>query len=254
MECIVVQLTDCHIGHDWGRDAEADLNAAVDVVAARLPGPADAVVVTGDIANNGDADEYRRAREALQRLDAPIMALPGNHDDRAGLADAFGIASTGREDLSHTLDLGPLRLIGLDTQRTGEDGGQFDEPRRHWLHTTLTEDRTTPVLLAMHHQPLVTGVPSMDAIGFPEDERLALVDTVAARSQVRRIVAGHVHRVVSGAAGATPVLTIPATTTDLALDFSAPRVVLADKPPAFALHLLIDGEIVSHVGLTADGA
>ena len=254
MDCIVVQLTDCHIGHDWGRDADADLRAAVDVVAARLPAPAAAVIVTGDIANNGTPDEYCRAREVLEQLGAPIVALPGNHDHRGHLADAFGIPPTGRDDLSHTTDLGPLRVIALDTQRTGEDGGQFDEPRRRWLEGALAGDDTTPTLLAMHHPPLVTGVPAMDAIGFPDDERLALVDTIAGRSQVRRIIAGHVHRVVSGAAGATPVLTIPATTTDLALDFSAPKVVFADKPPAFALHLLIDGEIVSHVGFTADDA
>lgn len=253
MDCVVVQLTDCHIGHDWGRDADADLRAAVDVVAARLPAPADAVLVTGDIANNGAPEEYRRAREALDQLEAPIVALPGNHDHRGHLADAFGIPPTGRDDLSFTTDLGPLRIIALDTQRTGEDRGQFDDARRRWLQDALDADPRTPALLAMHHPPIVTGVPAMDALGLPADERRAFAGALSGRPQVRAIVAGHLHRVVSGAVGTLPVLTVPATTTDLALDFSASKVVLADKPPAFALHLLIDGELASHVGFTDEG-
>lgn len=252
MQASVLQLTDCHIGHPWGRDARADLDDAVRIAAGLLPAPPTVVLVTGDIANGGTEDEYRQARESLTRLGSPVVALPGNHDDRHALAEAFGIPPTGRADISHVAELGSLRIVALDTQRPGEDGGQFDDARRRWLQEVLDEDPGTPTILAMHHPPIVTGVPAMDAIGFPPEERLALVDVLSGRPNVRKVLAGHVHRVVTGAAGATPVLTIPATTTDLALDFAASSVVLEDKPPAFAVHLLIDGEIVSHVAFTAD--
>ncbi len=57
---------------------------------AEVPAPA-AVVMTGDLVNDARPDEYAALADLLAPLDAPVLPLPGNHDDRALLrADVRG--------------------------------------------------------------------------------------------------------------------------------------------------------------------
>jgi Icc protein len=248
MPVCVAQLTDCHLGADWDRDPADALEEVIDAVIAAAGDGLVAVVVTGDIAHAGSEEEYARAGASLRRLPVPVHALPGNHDDRARLARQFALPDTGRADLSHAVALGPLRLVALDTQRPGQDGGQFDAPRAEWLAATLAEDRVTPTLLAMHHPPLPTGIPVMDGIGLPAAERAVLHEVLEGQPQVRAICAGHVHRTIAGTFAGIPVLTAPSTDAQLALDLAADEFRFTAEAPGFALHLLLDGAIVSHVG------
>ena len=244
----LLHLTDCHFGAPWSRDPAAALEAVLAAAAAILPGAPDAVLISGDIAHTGAPAEYAHARRLLARAGAPLIVLPGNHDDRAALRAGFELPDGGRADLSSVHELGPLRVVALDTQRPGADGGQFDPARREWLEQTLASDRLTPTLLAMHHPPITTGIPALDAIGIPAPECAALREVLAGHPQIVLIAAGHVHRTIRGQLGATPVLVVPSTNLALALDLEAPEVVLVEEPAGFALHLLVDGELVSHVG------
>jgi hypothetical protein len=54
-----------------------------------------------------------------------------------------------------------------------------DAGRQRWLDDVLGEDETTPTLPAMHHPPMSTGVPAMDAIGIAQDQREALAEIVS---------------------------------------------------------------------------
>src|ERR1019366_10440473 len=192
----IAQLTDLHVGAPWGDASESAVATALAAVALVLGRPADAVVVTGDIANTPTDAEYERARMLLDELAAPVYVLPGNHDDRDALRRHFPLPATEAEHLSYVADLGPIRMIALDTVRPAESGGQLDGPRLAWLKTALAANRTTPTLLAMHHPPLDIGQSGMDAIGIPEPQRRALGAILAHHPQVHRIISGHVHHAV----------------------------------------------------------
>jgi 3',5'-cyclic AMP phosphodiesterase CpdA len=243
----IVQLTDLHVGAPWGDEAESAVARAVAAVSRVLGRAADAVIVSGDIANTPADAEYERARSLLDDLGAPLYVLPGNHDDRDGLRRHFELPETGATHLSYTAQLGPVRLVALDSVRDGESGGQVDAPRLAWLDRVLAEDRTTPTLLAMHHPPLEIGQPGMDAIGIPERERRALGRIVARNPQVHRIVSGHVHHAVIGDLHGTPVLAMPSTDVQLVLDFDSDAARFMPETPSFAVHVLVDGRIVSHL-------
>jgi 3',5'-cyclic-AMP phosphodiesterase len=247
MPFAVVQLTDPHIGATWTDDPSAALAAAVAAVGKVLSSAPDAVLVSGDIANTPDDGEYEQARELLDRFDAPVYVLPGNHDDREGLKRHFAIPVGEEPHLSYAVDLGPARLVCLDTQRPGRDGGQLDSQRLSWLERSLAQDEVTPTLLAMHHPPLVVGVPSLDAIAIPPDERGALAESLARHRQVHVIAAGHVHRAIIGELGGARVIAIPSTDVQLALDTEAPEIRLVREPACFAVHMLIEGRFVSHI-------
>ncbi|MDP9240752.1 MAG: metallophosphoesterase, partial [Actinomycetota bacterium] len=42
----------------------------------------DVLLLTGDLANNGSAEEYAQMRPLLDRSATPVFTCPGNHDDR----------------------------------------------------------------------------------------------------------------------------------------------------------------------------
>jgi 3',5'-cyclic AMP phosphodiesterase CpdA len=247
MAFTIVQLTDPHIGASWSEDPARALAAAVAAITATLPSGPDAVIVSGDIASTPVDAEYEQARAVLDGLSAPLYALPGNHDDRDLLHGRFAVPQAEAAGLSYVAQLGPIRLVALDTQRPGQPGGQLDAARLDWLDGVLGEDRGASTLLAMHHPPLLTGISAMDAFAIPEDERQALAEIVSRHRQVQLIAAGHVHRAVVGELAGTRVLAIPSTDVQLALDFEAEDMRFVPGPPCFAVHLLIEGRIVSHL-------
>ena len=243
----IVQVTDPHIGATWSASPDAALQRALDAARAALGRAPDALLVTGDVASTPTAGEYDAAVKLLAELDAPVLVIPGNHDDRDLMASAFGLTPASGGHLSWARRFGALRIVGLDTVVPGEGGGSVDAARLAWLRETLAAEPDTPTLLAMHHPPVLTGVPSLDAIAIPELERAALSEVLAGAPAVRRVTAGHVHRALSAAVGPTPVMTVPSTDVQLAFDLSDPEMRLIGEPAAVAIHMLIGDQLVSHL-------
>ena len=142
---LLVQLSDPHIGAEWAaRNPAVGLEAAIDAVRAFGASP-DAVLVSGDLADHAADDEYEQVRALLGRIDAPSYVLPGNHDDRDALHRHFGVPGAGGEPVQYAVDLGPLRLVVLDSTIPGEDGGELDDKRLSWLEETLTAAPDAPL-------------------------------------------------------------------------------------------------------------
>ena len=215
-------------------------------VHALRPAP-DAVLVTGDLTENAADADYAQARELLASLDAPLYVLPGNHDDAPGLRRHFDMPGPDGEPVHYAADLGPLRLVVVDSTRPGEDPGVLDEERLARLDEELAAEAGVPTVIAMHHPPLVTGIPPLDEIGLPAEDRRALGQVVERHPQVRRIVAGHMHRAIAGELAGRPVVAAPSTYMQARLDFSSPQLELEPEPIGFAVHVLREGELISHI-------
>jgi 3',5'-cyclic-AMP phosphodiesterase len=250
---ILAHITDPHV-RPRGRlaydavDTEAALRRAVAAVAALVPQP-DCVVVTGDLADCGLAEEYEIVRDCLAALTVPVFVIPGNHDRRENLAavlraghpylPAVGFQHYGVDDF-------PVRLIALDTLMPGEGGGALCAEREAWLADRLAEGRGRPTILLMHHPPFLTGVAGMDELicrtspGFP-----ALIRN---HPEIERILCGHYHRPIQVRFAGTMGFVAPGTAHQVALDLrpgEPNRFVL--EPPGFAVHAWVPGVgIVSH--------
>jgi Icc protein len=207
----------------------------------------DAVLLSGDLVENAADAEYKQVLELLRPLEAPIFVLAGNHDDRAALRRHFAVPGTGDEPVQYSADLGPLRLVVSDTTEPGENPGVLDEQRLEWLDSELAAAPDVPTLLAMHHPPLVTGIPALDEIGLPAEDRRALELVVARHPQVRRIVAGHIHRPVTAELAGRAVLAVPSTYMQARLDLLMTELQTVPDTAGFALHVLRDGELISHL-------
>jgi 3',5'-cyclic AMP phosphodiesterase CpdA len=244
---VVVQLSDPHIGATWAEgDPVSGLAAAVDSIRRLRPAP-DALLLTGDLADTRADSEYAHVLDALEGIDAPRYALPGNHDDRDGLRRHFGIPGDPGTPVQYAVELGAMRILMLDSTRPGVDDGELDAGRLAWLEDALSTDPHTPTLLAMHHPPLVTHLPAMDALALAAEDRVALADVVARHPNVVLIVAGHVHRAISGELAGRRVLSAPSTYIGFELDLVAEQINDVPTPPGYVVHVLRDGALASHV-------
>lgn len=244
---LLVQLSDPHIGAEWAAsDPAAGLEAAIDAVRALGASP-DAVLVSGDLADHAADEEYEQVRALLGQIDAPYYVLPGNHDDRDALHRHFGVPGAGGEPVQYAVDLGPLRLVVVDSTIPGEDGGELDDGRLSWLEETLEAAPDVPTVVAMHHPPFTIGIAPWDAIALRPADCEKLGDILARHEHVERVLVGHVHRAISTQLGGRPVMSVPSTYIQGLLDFSATELALSDDPPGFAVHALVDGKLISHV-------
>lgn len=218
-------------------DTSALLDAAIDVVLSRLEalGPIDAVLVTGDISDDGSAEGYTVARAKLLRLGLPLLVIPGNHDRREAFRTAFADLSPLPQSgpLNWVADVGDTRVIGLDTLIEGQGGGRLASETVAFLSLALAGANGRPVVLALHHPPLRTGIRFMDDIALENTDQLEA--TLEQAHGPLRIVAGHVHGVYHGMLGPHPVSTAPSTCSAFALDLreSAP-VGFMSGPVGFA--------------------
>lgn len=142
---LIAQITDLHVtGPDsliqGIVDANSMLGAAVDHLNRMRPQP-EVVIATGDLADRGLPEEYSLLGELLARLEMPVYVLPGNHDERAPLVDAFPDHAYLPRDgspLCWVVDDQPVRLVGVDTTETDRHDGVLDRTRLAWLDDVLT--------------------------------------------------------------------------------------------------------------------
>jgi Icc protein len=227
---LIAQISDPHI-RLTDEASQPALTRAVERVLALDPPPA-AVLLTGDIANSGTEEEHARAAELLAPLPMPVHRVAGNHD-------LFS------ERTEYAVSAGGVRIVACDTSVPGRDDGKLDVAA---LAARLDEDTTTPTIVAMHHPPIDVGLAWLDVIGLPPEDRAALADLLRRSPQVKRVVAGHVHRTVTGTMGGCPVITCTSTNIQAALDFTTAESALATEPPSILVHALLpSGDLVTHV-------
>lgn len=221
----LLHLSDLHVVATGTRasgvlDTNALLRAAIDTLSERLTsiGPIDAVLVTGDISDDGSADSYAVAKAQLARLGLPVFVIPGNHDRRAAFREAFADTVPMPDDgpLDWVVEVLGTRIVGLDTLVEGQGGGQLRAQSLNHLAEALDQSEGRPVVVALHHPPLRTGIRFMDAIGL-EDVK-ALEGILRRHDGPLRVLAGHVHGVYHGMLGGHPVVTAPSTCSAFALD------------------------------------
>jgi 3',5'-cyclic-AMP phosphodiesterase len=252
---IIAQISDLHVTVEGSLvvgkvDSQATLAAAVARLNALAPRP-DLVVITGDLVNGPKPGEYEALARLLEPLTLPWCAIPGNHDDHAGLREFC----TGQPWLpadgpffQYTIDHLPVRIIALDTQVPGEVPGALCDQRLDWLADRLAEAPGRPTFLLMHHPPYEIGIGFMDKLRcFGRVERLA--ELVERHPEIERILCGHVHRQTCVRWHGTLASTVPAISFQFALQLDPEAKGLwTPEPPAIALHFWRDGAgMVSHI-------
>lgn len=246
----IVHLSDTHLLAQrrllGGRyDVVAGLRRTLDAVERSVAAP-DAIVITGDLTDLGEAGAYRALRQMVEpfaaRLHAPLVWVAGNHDERAPLRVGLLDGASTDEPVTAVHDLGGLRLVALDTSVPGWHHGDLEDAQLEWLRGVLAEPAPLGTLLAMHHPPLPSHIPFFDILELRDQSRLA---RAIEGSDVRGILAGHLHYSTSGTFAGVPVSVAAATCYTMDLSQPAAAVNGMDAGQAFQLVHVYD-ETITH--------
>lgn len=159
--------------------------------------PIDAVLVTGDLTEDGSVEDYRTLRETLRDLvgERPVIITPGNHDSKKKLRMGWlGMseeeAERAGESPYHVVEeLEEAVVVSFDSSVQGCPDGCADNARLSWLEQALLEAKKTgkPVILMTHHQ-LVDQLPGVPPIPQKEEIMEILRETRPAA-----VICGHTH-------------------------------------------------------------
>lgn len=248
---LVAQLTDTHIRRPGSLaynvvDTAVFLEAAIDHILALDPRP-DAVIVTGDLTDFDEAEEYARFCAITARLPMPLWPVPGNHDSSAGLAAAFPdiAARCAGDRVNYVAEAGPLRLVMLDSSVAGRPHGALGSDGLAFLDHALAAAPDRPALICAHHPPFLTGIRHMDVQNLADAADLE--EVLRRHPQALAFTCGHVHRAVTTtfAGIAATIAPAPAHSVSLALDPAAPSTFHME-PPSLSLHLFDGARLVTH--------
>lgn len=185
----ILHLSDPHFG-----TVEPGLDHAVLALAARLA--PDATVISGDLTQRARRAEFAAARDWVDRLPAPVLLVPGNHDAplynlaRRLLWPYAGFAASFGADLEPALSLPRAILQGINTAdplvwKAGRlRRSSVERLRRSFASAPPDKWR----IAVMHHAPVPAADGTAADIADPPGTLRALAATGA-----QIVLSGHTH-------------------------------------------------------------
>lgn len=239
---IIAQLSDIHA------DGSGDRLDRLDRVLRWLrPMRPDAIIVSGDLAENEHRSSYKAVHDRLDATGAPFYVVPGNVDEHGEMRREFGQRFDWPEE-GRTLNCsgragGRLRIIGLDVTVAAAHHGDA-APVLEWLAVELNAGGP-PALIFQHQHPFKCGIEGKDQNMCRNAEALARVINEA-HDPVVGLTCGHVHRPMFTRFAGRPATMCPSVTraNRLRLDGREPEI---SDPPGLLLHHFEDDRLVSHV-------
>ena len=226
----IAHISDTHL-LDGGRKLYGSVNTiehlrkALEQLERSIAKP-QAIVFTGDLADLGEPDAYERLKQLVEpvaaRMGAQVIWVMGNHDERPGYSKhLFGEESEAPQD--RVYDIAGLRIISLDTTVPGYHHGELEAAQLEWLRDELATPADHGTIIAVHHPPIPT--PLLEAMGmlelFDQDKLAAVIRG----TDVRGILAGHLHYSTHSTFAGVPVSV--ASATCYTLDLTAVDRVLS---------------------------
>src|SRR5690242_18993457 len=194
----IAQISDLHIKPPgvlaYGKvDTAKALERCVAALDGFVPAP-EFVVISGDLADTPNAEEYQYLERLLAPLKLPFAGIPGNHDSRELMRAAFPSAAYAfvSGPLNQKIEVAGLDLLLLDSSVDRKPHGALEEATLRWLEATLVSSADRPALLFLHHPPFKAGIWHMDRQNLLNAEELAPI--VRRHPRVQLIATGHIHR------------------------------------------------------------
>ena len=208
---------------------------------AKIHADAEAVIITGDLADAGHSDAYQTLRGLIDGFAIPVHLTLGNHDSRPAFRSVFG----GNGFVQSAFDLGLWRVLLIDTKDETSVHGSLDGGRLDWLDQQLSKAGHRPVLLAMHYPPHDLHVPNFAAFGLKAPD--ALQEVLTRHGNVRQMLFGHMHLAVSGMLFGIPFSVNRGTAQHIALDLAqSGKPAFVSGAPTYGIVLIEGDDVVVH--------
>lgn len=191
----IIHISDLHLTSDkhpiWGVDTYKQFTKAIEII-GNTP-DIDCIVVSGDIADDGNLETYQYADDMLNSLSIPVLWCPGNHDN---VKTIYEYANESKSTIGTPLSINGYRLLPLNTvapdcdnpNRNRSRGVLFDEELQYLDKQFV--DLQCPTILVMHH-------PSIDPGGWMTnkilDNRDLFNEIIRKYDSLFLILYGHIH-------------------------------------------------------------
>lgn len=246
----LIQFTDPHLLEDpQAEHRSVNTSTSFERVlcsASAIIEHADAVLLTGDIAQDEAAATYARLRRSWTHdwvgTETPVWCIPGNHD--APVLMAAELAEAPFSCLGHHSLGDSWEVILLDSREPGRAAGYLGTEELARLASRLEHSKAQHLLLVLHHQPITLGRSWLDSVGLQDRDQL--LEQVHRDGRVRGVLFGHIHHAIDRTENGIRFMGSPSTGAQFTphqTEFGVDR-----RPPGFrTLALYPDGAIKTDV-------
>ncbi len=238
----LIQLSDCHLPGDRGsrlRGVDTDATLAAVLDQALGSHAASAILATGDLANEGAPEAYRRINALFQNAGVPVLCLPGNHD----IADEIG-----RELVAENIHIlgarrfGNWQIVMLDSTVAGWEDGRLGTAELNRIDRLLNQFPDHHALICLHHNPVPVGGAWRNHVALRDAADLFRI--AASHRQIRGLLWGHIHQAFEATWNGVRLFGTPSTCFQFCLGSDGPTA--SNDPPGYRLlRLFPDGSIES---------
>lgn len=204
-----VQISDSHIGfhRPENPDVVGTLEKAVSAINALAVQPA-FVVHTGDITHLSKPEQFDTAKGVLQKLRAPLIQIPGEHDVIAGPKNYFAaFANPEARDGWFSFDRAGTHFVALVNVFNFEKMGLLGQKQLDWVRADLAAQKASTPIVVMAHVPLYALYPPW---GWTTQDGAQVLGWLARFDRVT-VLNGHIHQIIRHREGNIEFATAAAT-------------------------------------------
>jgi len=195
MNMRIIHMSDLHLTSDrqsiWGVDTYKQFSKSLNLI--KDIHNVDCVVVSGDIADDGNITTYQYADDMLSSLSIPIFWCPGNHDN---IETFYNFSVVSKSIIGTPLTINGVRLIPLNTVAPDESNPNLNRSRgilfeKDFLYLNNNmQGQGCPTILVMHHPPYDPGGWMTNKI---LKNRETFIDIIKRYDNLFLILCGHIH-------------------------------------------------------------
>lgn len=209
-ELQIIHLTDTHIldsANDtlYGLNTRETLQNVIAQALSDFP-QTDLLLFTGDISQTGSESSYRIFQSIIEKIDLPILCVPGNHDNPERLQQIIP-SSPNQSTVFFENQNFSIVLMNSSVERA-HHGGLDDECLNQLQHFLDTSNRKFH-LFALHHAPLPTHSRWLDELGLQNASRL--LDILQGSGAPSLLLCGHIHQQLDHQINQLRLLATPST-------------------------------------------
>jgi 3',5'-cyclic AMP phosphodiesterase CpdA len=146
----------------------------------------DVVICSGDLTTEGFRQEFKSWVAYAQRLESPVLTVPGNHDAR-------NVGYLHFEELigerHWAVDVRGVRIVGIDSSEPDINEGQVGRERYEWIRERFDVPADLKVFVLHHHLLPIPGTGRERSTVMDAGDLLEVLITAG----VNIVLSGHKH-------------------------------------------------------------
>lgn len=238
----IVHLSDIHLANNgvaiWGTDTFAHFNKALELI--KSIDKVDAIVVTGDLSNDGSEWTYKYIDQSFKSLGIPTLCCPGNHDSTSMMLKDYVPSFY---NVNQKLIIGSYKFLMLNSVIPDDEDPSTNKSRGLLSKETLkyVEEEIkdgVPTIIAFHHPPLEPG-------GWLDrkllDNREEFNDLIHDVGNVKLVLYGHIHYPTQNEINGT--MYVSASSIGFSFDKDLPKFQIAKGYEGFNIIDVSNGDM-----------